>query len=266
MAMKALPLQQQQWVSKHVSGFCGVGKMMKLWKKWPDSSCPRCGEAIEDSAHVWQCQETNFLDVWDKSIENLRQWMISNQTQPGIQAAICSGLQAWKHNTERPPVASWFARLQEALKMQDQLGWQALLEGCFSTKWQGVQQLYYVWMGIRKTGRCWLSTLIQKLWEVAWDQWEHRNGYVHVKGSNAIMLQKVRSEIRIQFHQGQQMLPECDHQQFNHTLQSLLDAPIGQQWLANVQAARQRSLRRNCQEFRPEREFLNRWMQQSASR
>ena len=82
------------------------------------------------------------------------------------------------------------------------------------------------------------------------------------------MLQKVRSEIRIQFHQGQQMLPECDHQQFNHTLQSLLDAPIGvqQQWLAYVQAARQRSLRCDCQEFRPEREFLNHWMQQSASR
>ena len=131
---------------------------------------------MEDAAHVWQCKEEQALEVWDKSIEALHLWLMDQQTQPGIQEAICNGLRAWKYGTEHPPVASHFAQLQEAIHLQDQISWQALLEGCLSLEWQGVQQHYYLWMGIRKTGRRWLSSLIKKLWEIAWDQWDHRNG------------------------------------------------------------------------------------------
>jgi len=31
----------------------------------------------------------------------------------------------------------------------------------------------------RKTGKRWLTALIQKMWKVAWDLWEHRNGVRH---------------------------------------------------------------------------------------
>ena len=32
------------WAMKHVSGICGVGKMMKIWKYWEDSACLSCEE------------------------------------------------------------------------------------------------------------------------------------------------------------------------------------------------------------------------------
>jgi hypothetical protein len=34
---------------------------------------------------------------------------------------------------------------------------------------------------MRGSGYRWLSALICKLWQVAWDMWEHRNGIFHDK-------------------------------------------------------------------------------------
>jgi hypothetical protein len=31
----------------------------------------------------------------------------------------------------------------------------------------------------RRTGLRWLTALIQKLWDVAWDMWDHRNRVLH---------------------------------------------------------------------------------------
>jgi hypothetical protein len=37
-----------------------------------------------------------------------------------------------------------------------------------------------------RSSQCWLSLLIWKMWQIAWDLWEHRNGYLHNKEDNLI--------------------------------------------------------------------------------
>ncbi|MFN9979508.1 MAG: hypothetical protein ACK53Y_06325, partial [bacterium] len=34
-------------------------------------------------------------------------------------------------------------------------------------------------IGSRRTGKRWVIELIKKLWHIAWDLWEHRNGILH---------------------------------------------------------------------------------------
>jgi hypothetical protein len=41
--------------------------------------------------------------------------------------------------------------------------------------WSEVQHRYYEFLDSRRTGLRWLTALIQKLWDVAWDMWDHRN-------------------------------------------------------------------------------------------
>ena len=43
---------QWKWLSKHVTGICGVGIMLQLWKHQEHSSCPRCGADKENAKHV----------------------------------------------------------------------------------------------------------------------------------------------------------------------------------------------------------------------
>jgi hypothetical protein len=40
---------------------------------------------------------------------------------------------------------------------------------------------HYTNIGERKTDKRWVSVLIRKLWETAWDLWQHCNGILHNK-------------------------------------------------------------------------------------
>ena len=53
------------------------------------------------------------------------------------------------------------------------------MDGCLSYKWSKVQQMYFEWSGIKKSGNKWVSTLIQKLWDVEWEAWDDRNKILH---------------------------------------------------------------------------------------
>jgi hypothetical protein len=94
-AMSSSTLTRQHFVSKHTTGICGVGKNMKRWKKWPTDNGPRCG--VEETApHVWLCKGENACNVWQASLNNLKIWMESVQTDPAIAEAIVDSLDTWR--------------------------------------------------------------------------------------------------------------------------------------------------------------------------
>jgi hypothetical protein len=72
-----------------------------------------------------------------------------------------------------------FYALPAVVQKQDAIGWQSFLEGRPSVGWSEVQHRYYEFLDSRRTGLRWLTALIQKLWDVAWDMWDHRNRVLH---------------------------------------------------------------------------------------
>jgi hypothetical protein len=54
---KTIPRQRQQWMTKHVSGFCSVGRMAVRTGLRESDKCPRCDEC-ETAEHVWRCKNT----------------------------------------------------------------------------------------------------------------------------------------------------------------------------------------------------------------
>jgi hypothetical protein len=101
--------------------------------------------------------------------------------------------------------------------------------------------------------------LIRKLWQVAWDSWEHRNGFLHEKDNNLIDSQ-VNQGIQNQFNMGNQ---ELDHQSqtlFSGGVGAIIHEPleIRQQWLRRVQVARRRAKERD--EFAEERKAMAQWL------
>ena len=90
-AHKGTKQSTRTFITKHSSGMCRVGKFMHRWKKRDTPTCPRC-DAFEDAQHVWLCKGHNSKEVWDMSLDSLRTWMISVQTDPDIQRHILSHL------------------------------------------------------------------------------------------------------------------------------------------------------------------------------
>jgi hypothetical protein len=66
-----------------------------------------------------------------------------------------------------------------AFAAQDRIGWLAFFEGCIVVEWAGVQEAHFLWFGRRNTGKRWATSLVVKLWDIAWDLWDHRNQIKH---------------------------------------------------------------------------------------
>jgi hypothetical protein len=51
--------------------------------------------------------------------------------------------------------------------------------GCLEVGWRQAQEKYYYSLGQARSGLRWTTVLILKLWQVAWNIWEHQNQIEH---------------------------------------------------------------------------------------
>eukprot|EP00549_Striatella_unipunctata_P025148 CAMPEP_0118684512 /NCGR_PEP_ID=MMETSP0800-20121206/6685_1 /TAXON_ID=210618 ORGANISM="Striatella unipunctata, Strain CCMP2910" /NCGR_SAMPLE_ID=MMETSP0800 /ASSEMBLY_ACC=CAM_ASM_000638 /LENGTH=142 /DNA_ID=CAMNT_0006581227 /DNA_START=198 /DNA_END=626 /DNA_ORIENTATION=+ len=121
------------------------------------------------------------------------------------------------------------------------MGWHLFFEGWMSSKWAETQQAYYEWLGMRRTGHRWVQALIKKLWQTAWDLWEHRNSILHHQDSfiSIEAAETLNEMVRNEFDIGVGALPTLDHYLFGGTLYDLLNKPHAhkQLWLSRVETA-----------------------------
>ena len=133
-----------------------------------------------------------------------------------------------------------------------------------ATEWQRIQEEHYQSKGSKLSGKRWTIALIQKLWDVAWDQWEHRNDAVH-RGQDAERLSQATNEkIRQEWQLGKDSVDQVTRPLFNRTLNDLLqsDIQVRQAWLDSIQLgqkAKQDEEEREDRELRRMRDLMQRY-------
>jgi hypothetical protein len=126
--------------------------------------------------------------------------------------------------------------LVEALSNQASIGWRRFFEGWLSIEWALAQQAYYSLIKSHRTGKRWVVSLIKKLWDIAWDLWEHRNGILH-EDTNLVSdaeLRTIDRNIRNSFlHLRSISLPAHDRHLLSISLPRLLrkDHAYKSEWL-----------------------------------
>jgi hypothetical protein len=151
---------------------------MVQWKMRESAACPRCGEE-EDSKHVWTCHSPDARWMRIQHILKLEVWLEENETQPEIRRELINGLKAWSVGTVRRTFHQMPDHIRQVLAYQDAIGWTNLFEGCFDNRCMEAQALYYRAIGSQRSGLRWTVAVVKKLWDVAWDLWEQRNGFLH---------------------------------------------------------------------------------------
>jgi hypothetical protein len=171
LAMRSVPSSRRRWITKHVSGECGVYSVLVKRGMTTSSACRRCGEE-ETTHHVWQCQHSSSTKLWESSIEDLRACMSEHSTDPTIVSDMCNGLLSWQHQR--------FRLLGEDTigSNQDIIGWKNVLEGCLSKSWLETQTAYLLSTKSTQNPLRWLSAIIKKLWQI----------YVTALSTSTIML------------------------------------------------------------------------------
>ena len=115
---------RRQWVTKHVSGFCGSGVMMHRWKQRESAKCPRCDNE-KDAKHVWVCQGEGVDAVWSCALQKLHRWMIEQKTLPNLADVTCDRLSAWRSKSLPSVEITGFLGLRGTVEAQDRVGWRA---------------------------------------------------------------------------------------------------------------------------------------------
>jgi hypothetical protein len=266
-AMRRLKISRRHWVAKHTEGMCGVNKWLFKWKDRDTDECPRCS-LPEDARHVWQCLAENTHPIRAAGMERLDNWMQSSLTSPDIRLVINTRLQQLFRQLPLAPFPSLSNDLQQALNVQDDIGWENFFEGCIAQEWEAIQSTHYQWCKSRKSSRRWTVSLIQKLWDISWDLWEHRIGIVHSKENETTLhnMAFVDREIRQQFVRGSSRLHQRDHHLFQGSVHDILDSSIlhRRKWLNRVETARARAERRLTRTYSAERQVLRAWLQGST--
>jgi hypothetical protein len=67
------------------------------------------------------------------------------------------------------------------IELQETIGARQFFEGWTHHEWEKLQEQYYSGIKSRRSSKRWATALITKLWNVAWDLWEFRNGVFHQK-------------------------------------------------------------------------------------
>jgi hypothetical protein len=161
-------------VSKHTSSFCSVGSKLVKWKEQLTADWPCC-TLHENVRHVWLCQEPAVFFVWALLMSLLSKWLVSVHTAKDITCWIIQRLTEWRSSEPLSPAQSDMPGLLQAIAAQDRIGWLAFFKGCIAVEWAGVREAHFIWLGQRNTGKQWATSLVVKLWEVAWDPQDHRN-------------------------------------------------------------------------------------------
>ena len=182
-------------------------------------------------------------------------WLESVRTAPEIVFWIIHRLTEWRSSEPHSTARSDLPGLLEAIHAQDRIGWLAFFEGCIAVEWAGVQEAHFIWLGRRNTGKRWATSLVVKLWEIAWDIWDHRNQIkLHVESAQDVarrdaIMRSVQSEHAF----GRSGLPRRDWRLFKRPLHSLLCSSLHylDAWLLRVETARARRNRRESDVTNP---------------
>ena len=262
-AMRRLKIPRRNWIVKHTEGMCGVGKWLLIWKDKDTDACPLCS-APEDARHVWKCPDHRAQAVRTKGLHDLSTWMETAQTDPEIQSAIITNLTQCLNGQPPTPITETSQGVHAAIDIQNDIGWENFFEGCIAKEWEYTQIVYYEWCRSKKSGRRWTTALIQKLWDIAWDLWEYRNGIVHSSENAEILhnMAETNGAIRTQYLRGPHGLAQHDHSLFRESIEDILSASIlyRQKWLKRVETARDRAARRHITTYSQERHALRAWL------
>lgn len=261
-ASKNLPALYRLWVTKHVSGFCGVGKMMKLWKFWEHNKCPCCQEENETTLHLIYCEDEGMIMTWQDSLEDLDTWLVEEKTAPKIAECIRKTL------TPREPTA--FEDFGEGLasqaaKDQDKIGWFHFVEGKIATSWETAQHEFYMRRGSDKSGRTWAAGLVTQLYTLAHNQWTCRNGVLHERDAQGLRIKEgedLEKSIDAQFEMGTEGLQKADWHFLIRGREEIrnLSASDKKAWVSGITIARDDAASVTSRTMAEMRANMHRWL------
>ena len=150
------------------------------------------------------------------------------RTEPTLITALLHGIYLWHkghlllHPTNIP------TQVEEVFNKQNNIGCLQALTWLLAQEWAETHNAYLKYLGAKVTGWIWVSSLIRKLWDIAWDIWNYRNHTLKTSDlpTKATLLTHANTRISYHFNRGTIRLATTCHFLFKTKENNLLYIPI----------------------------------------
>jgi hypothetical protein len=244
-ALWDIPRMFQIWAAKQVMNLAGTNEMQSRYKEGHDYRCPSCNCAVETCGHVLFCREEGRVDVLEKSIDLLDDYLIDQGTDEELRFCLVDyargrgGVTMYDlcHNKNR--------QFQRMAQSQDIIGWRRFMEGMISKEILNVHysSSFNSEDDMPEPSK-WAKGLVVKLLETTHGQWLYRNIQVHDAISGALSTAKkeeLQKAIEDELELGGEGLAEEDLYLLEINLDDLATSSGEDQtyWLLAIRAARE---------------------------
>jgi hypothetical protein len=257
-AMKSSTLANRIWITKRVANDCGSNAILFQRKQRPNDECPFCKQS-ETVLHVYLCTHEEVQRKWDSEMDKLRIEMQIAQTSPIIIEQLILGLRKWRMGN--------VSDSHDLITQQNQIGWNAVLEGCLGRFWEGYQDVYIQQQSIQQSSQKWAARLVRRLWKIAWELWQHRNSKEH-NDDMTKELARLEREIINEIEIGPQNISVLQKFFTTNEVNKVQGGNQGYKiaWLRNVKAGRKWALHHEgSREMISMRRHLQRFLQNNQS-
>ena len=173
-------------------------------------------------------------------------WGRKSGAAPGLMETIVEGIAQWRRQP-RTRRSRWrHARsspLMDAAREQQDIGWGAMLMGLQSRRWERIQGEHFRNQGSLRSGRRWVTELIKKLWNTAWDMWSYRSFQVNAgHDEEALSLVTALDRHILHVHSlGPNFVPPELHSLVSRSPRTILRRPVEARlaWLDKIDLGRE---------------------------
>jgi hypothetical protein len=178
--LKKFPSSFRDWLSKTVTGCCGINHFLSYWKPGVRDVCPSCKYPGETIMHITRCPEVGRTTIFYEMVTDLEQWMADNYTPSTITEMVSTYLRnrGTESMSSRLTPHSHFFALASAF---DFLGWRCLLEGRIPTLLVQEMHNHLANTPSRIGALDWAAGFVERLLRITHRQWQYRNSVVHYK-------------------------------------------------------------------------------------
>ena len=74
-ALQTCPKSFQQWVTKHVSHFCGTNRQLSRTDSTVKNICICCNKPDESTSHITRCHNKGRVQMFNQTTQDLLDWM-----------------------------------------------------------------------------------------------------------------------------------------------------------------------------------------------
>eukprot|EP00751_Fragilariopsis_kerguelensis_P043676 CAMPEP_0170977090 /NCGR_PEP_ID=MMETSP0736-20130129/347_1 /TAXON_ID=186038 /ORGANISM="Fragilariopsis kerguelensis, Strain L26-C5" /LENGTH=278 /DNA_ID=CAMNT_0011399103 /DNA_START=360 /DNA_END=1195 /DNA_ORIENTATION=+ len=145
---KLTPRWRHTWSVKYGAGILPTRRNMKIRKHCDDQSCPCCGADVEDTSHLFQCENEEIQKTYEEELDIVKNYL-STTTSITIKNLVVNMLNHLRNGTA--PEITEDSEEDRIIFYQLQLGQRATLNGLWLQSWMDLQDTFLKRIRSRKS-------------------------------------------------------------------------------------------------------------------